>query len=33
MDATEFAATFDITRLSPEDIMLTQEHLAWLIDC
>jgi glutamyl-tRNA synthetase len=33
MDASEFATTFDITRLSPEDITLTKEHLAWLIDC
>jgi hypothetical protein len=33
MDASEFATTFDITRLSSEDITLTKEHLAWLIDC
>ncbi|MDP6479161.1 MAG: glutamate--tRNA ligase family protein [Phycisphaerales bacterium] len=33
MDASEFATTFDITRLASEDITLTREHLAWLIDC
>lgn len=33
MEAAEFAASFDITQLSPEDITLTQEHLAWLTDC
>jgi glutamyl-tRNA synthetase len=33
MDANEFAATFDISRLSPLDMTLTQEHLAWLADC
>ena len=33
VDAREFAATFDITRLCHEDITLTQENLAWLTDC